>query len=741
MSHLSIGSRMRTVNIRFAILATAALLFTVSQASAQNLDVTPGSSTTFSFSGIQGGPFVAQTPNTWVVDDLDDLGLGFTVSVDTLWLDVLPTGSTIIGAGTQDVSAFINAAEANNLAPGNYSATITFTNITNGLGSTTREVSLSVLPASFTATPLFINLNAVQGGNSPSPVTVSLTNSGGADLNYSLTATSTNTNWYSISKPGGTVPGSGTDNFDLTFNTPGLAAGNYVLSIDAMNTTTGVKDAHIVVTLSVSAAAPGAVLTPNEDLSVVGAAGFLPGTIKTYTLTNTTTRNVTWSTGSSATWLSIEPSGGVLAPNDGGPGGLDEVSITVRVLAAANALAPGNFVGNVTFSDISTTPTSTLGTRAVFLTADPILSISPLATGGAIVLTPAGTPVPAAGSNKYEYPLNTVVTLQVSLDNLYRFERWVGDVVAGTEANNPVTVTMSANKSVGATVTKLLRTLNMSVNGTGTGTLQPAPTGAVVSSALVQSYVDGTTVSISAQADAGAIFTGWTGNVPDGHSSDNPLVLSMDRDRNLSASFQQIVDLNITTSGQGTVAVSPSLTTYYSGLPITITASPAAGFKFQGYSGDITSTTASLSLVLDSDKNIVATFVPNTTGTGDAGDGGTTKPPSSNNQTFSLSVQVTGAGTVTPNSGTFTDGATVELVATPDLGSVFVGWSGDASGSELATNVTFTKDLQVVATFAVDQSGGGGTPTASGGLCGAGLAGFLPLTMLYLAGARRKNRR
>lgn len=717
-----------------AVLATAGLALGLSAAvMGQDMDVTPAADTTLMFSGIQGGPFVAQTTNFWTIDDLDNVGLDFTVGSDQLWVSPLPNGGTVVGPGTANVSALINSAVANSLAPGNYYATVTFNNVTNGVGSTTRQVLLSVAPASFTASPLFINLSAVQGGNSPAPVTVTLTNTGAVDLNYTLTPTSTNNNWYALSKSAGTVPSTDVDTFDLTFNTPGLAAGNYVLAIDAKNTTTNVNNAHIVVTLNVASAPPGAAVTPNEDLSVTGPAGFLPGALKTYTLNNSSTRNVSWSASSSVNWLSIEPSGGVLAPNDGNPGGADEITVTVRVLATANTLAPGNFVGNVTFTDTSTSPSSVLGARAVYLTANPILTISPVASGGTIVAQPAGTPVPAAGPNKYEYGLGTVVSMQMQLDSLYALSGWVGDIDPNFAQSNPISITMNANKAIGANVARLVRTLNMSVNGTGTGTISPNPTGSQFTSALVQGFIDGTTVSLSAQADAGAVFTGWSGNVPDGHSNDNPLVVDMDRDRNISATFQQIVHVNLTTSGNGTATISPAVETYYSGLPVTLTATPASGSSFSKWTGDVSTTTASVSLVLSGDLNAQAVFQLI------ANDGGTDKPPTSNTQNYSLAVQVVGSGTVTPNSGTFTSGATVELVATPDPGFDFVGWSGDASGTDLATNVTFSKNLQVVATFAENQSGAP-TPTTPAGLCGAGMASSLGLTMLLLAGANGARR-
>jgi hypothetical protein len=50
-------------------------------------------------------------------------------------------------------------------------------------------------------------------------------------------------------------------------------------------------------------------------------------------------------------------------------------------------------------------------------------------------------------------------------------------------------------------------------------------------------YVEGTDVTLTAQPAGGFIFAAWLGDVPAGHEMDNPLVLSMDGDKTLSAVF------------------------------------------------------------------------------------------------------------------------------------------------------------------------------------------------------------
>ena len=60
-----------------------------------------------------------------------------------------------------------------------------------------------------------------------------------------------------------------------------------------------------------------------------------------------------------------------------------------------------------------------------------------------------------------------------------------------------------------------------------------------------------------------------------------------------------------------------------------------------------------------------------------------------------------GGGTITksPNESYYAPNAKVQLTATPNSGWEFVGWEGDASGSNASTSVTMTKDRNVTAKF------------------------------------------
>jgi hypothetical protein len=73
---------------------------------------------------------------------------------------------------------------------------------------------------------------------------------------------------------------------------------------------------------------------------------------------------------------------------------------------------------------------------------------------------------------------------------------------------------------------------------------------------------------------------------------------------------------------------------------------------------------------------------------------------------YTLTVNIVGNGSVTPNGGTYNEGEVVTLTATPAEGSEFSAWSGDATGSNATINITMDADKNVTATFSEIPSSG-----------------------------------
>lgn len=156
--------------------------------------------------------------------------------------------------------------------------------------------------------------------------------------------------------------------------------------------------------------------------------------------------------------------------------------------------------------------------------------------------------------------------------------------------------------------------------------------------------------------------------------------------------------LSVTTVGTGTVTSSPAgiscgsvcSTKLDDGTLVTLTASPATGYRFTGWSGDCAGTTCALTM--DGDRSVAATFeaIP----------------------AHALSVIRSGAGSglvsSTPTgidcgstcSASYQEGAVVRLTATPDSQSFFEGWSGGGCTGVSYCDVTVAAATTVTASFA-----------------------------------------
>ena len=132
--------------------------------------------------------------------------------------------------------------------------------------------------------------------------------------------------------------------------------------------------------------------------------------------------------------------------------------------------------------------------------------------------------------------------------------------------------------------------------------------GSVAKSPDLPAYPDGSSVTLTATPDAGASFTGWTGDV----TSTNPsIVVTVDAATAITATFEAApasYPVNVNVVGDGNATKSPNLSTYAEGSSVTLTATPDAGASFTGWSGDVTSTNPSVTVTVNAAMNITATF-------------------------------------------------------------------------------------------------------------------------------------
>ena len=145
--------------------------------------------------------------------------------------------------------------------------------------------------------------------------------------------------------------------------------------------------------------------------------------------------------------------------------------------------------GEVSYTPIDAVPSATLIVTA--------------AGDGTVTSTPAGITCGADCSESYS--IGTMVTLTAAPTAGATFQGWSG---GGCSGLGTCVVTISGDTAVTATFAAN-PTLTVATNGTGTGTVTSAPAGISCGSDCTEAYPSGTSVTLTAAADASASFTGW----------------------------------------------------------------------------------------------------------------------------------------------------------------------------------------------------------------------------------------
>ncbi len=168
--------------------------------------------------------------------------LGYFITKDQTWLSVSPTSGT--STGEEDTITVTYSTSG--LSGGTYNANITITDAGAGNSPITIPVTLTVIPPliSTSETSLF---PVCQVGRNATSQTFTVSNSGGATLNYSI---SDNQIWLSVSPTSGTSTGE-ENTLTVTYNTTGLAEGSYNANITITDGAAGNSPITVPVELTV----------------------------------------------------------------------------------------------------------------------------------------------------------------------------------------------------------------------------------------------------------------------------------------------------------------------------------------------------------------------------------------------------------------------------------------------------------------------------------------------------------
>ncbi len=144
---------------------------------------------------------------------------------------------------------------------------------------------------------------------------------------------------------------------------------------------------------------------------------------------------------------------------------------------------------------------------------------------------------------------------------------------------------------------------------------------------------------------------------------------------------------SISPTAGGSITLSPAGGTYTSGTSVTATANTNSGYAFSGWSGAATGTTNPVSITMDVNKSLTATFTTATT--------------------YSLTITNPTNGTITasPAGPNYASGTTVTLTANPSSGYQLSAWGESLSGTTNPAMLTMNANKTVSATFVPVSAG------------------------------------
>src|SRR5665648_557543 len=187
-------------------------------------------------------------------------------------------------------------------------------------------------------------------------------------------------------------------------------------------------------------------------------------------------------------------------------------------------------------------------------------------------------------------------------------------VTEGFEAPAPYCITWATNPTatIGACIPMGPQpgddkvTLTMAVNPSGGGTTSPAV-------GAHPGYAENQVVNINATPASGYHFVNWTGAVT---GSVNPTTVTMDANKTVTANFEldaatyYTLTMAVNPSGGGTT--SPAVGAhpgYAENQVVNITATPATGYHFVNWTGDVANlNNTSTTVIMNANKTVTANF-------------------------------------------------------------------------------------------------------------------------------------
>jgi len=252
----------------------------------------------------------------------------------------------------------------------------------------------------------------------------------------------------------------------------------------------------------------------------------------------------------------------------------------------------------------------------------PILALDFVGNGqGTVTFSPPGSLASCSASCSNRYDPGTEVTLAATPNAQTTFAGWSG-ACTGTGSCR---VTMSAAQQVSVVFQAVSsgpqQVLSLATSGSGTGTLSVSANGITqhCNGACTMSFGQGTSVTLTSEPAPGAALVAWSGACRGRKAS---CVVRMSTAKTVNARFVALPSHGLTYSkagsgdgvidiegGGSTTSCGASCTTsFFAGTAIRLTAKPAAGKTFAGWTGVCRGRKASCTFTLRKPASVSATF-------------------------------------------------------------------------------------------------------------------------------------
>lgn len=371
---------------------------------------------------------------------------------------------------------------------------------------------------------------------------------------------------------------------------------------------------------------------------------------------------------------------GTVTPGDGASGGVysyvpgEDVVLTASAEGTDGLIFShweGDAFGTVPVTSVRMDANKTV--RAVFVLAAPqqYALTTDVRGYGSVTVSPI-RPTYVAGES---------VTLIATAAGGWLFDRWEGEV---SDFSAVTTLTVDREAIVRAVFVRAAYLSSLTIEVDGLGFVQSGgEILAVAPGTSTRAHQLGSGVTLTAVSFSGWRFDRWTG---DASGSAATTTVAMGGDRTVRAMFvpatTNFVAVSMEISGAGSVSRSPGDFGYQPGQRVTLSATPADGWRFDRWELDASGTEATTKVTVSTDLTVRAVFA--------------IAPIR-----YALTTSVSGAGsiTVSPNASVYEAGARVTLQAVAAPGYRFQGWLGDAAGVSPSVTVVMSADLEIEAVF------------------------------------------